>query len=856
MPDNSSPADDAAAKAKAAATSAARAATPAVPDIKQTTSPAASSPAAPPANPAAAAAPTIPPVSDAMVPLVFEQEDTATDANEVLADVVHKIGESHNVLIALSSDPSVDEMAAAIGLSLYLDKLGKRATAIYSGTTPNALEFLKPEETFEPTVDALQDFVIALNKDKADHLRYKLDGDFVKIYITPYRTKISQEDLEFSYGDFNVDLVMALDVANGIDLDSALREHGRIMHDAVIIDITTGNPGKLGEIEWSDKSASSVSEMIARLLYRVNSKVKIEKDEATAFLTGIVAATDRFSNAKTTPDTMRIASRLMESGANQQLVAKNITPDVENELFSLANAKPKAPATPEDPTKLDIHDDDSTDTKAAAPANTSTASSADPVDAASAALLDDLKAAEASLAGAGAEVAPDPAKAPVNLDNSPTDDLVPDTTPADTPAEPAPAAPAEPQDVGPVEAPADAPVTPEPVEDKRSDARFSPESELSLQPDELDLSAEPDLSFDTEPAAAPAAEPVAEPAPEPAPTPEPTPEPAPAIPAPAPEPESAPTVPEPAAAPVTSEPVAPAPAPVPELPPVPAPVAPTPAAVPPDPNPASAEAAAEAPAEATPTPPVEPPAESSTPKPEEPKSDTSTSHPDADMPGEGFISDKPEKVIQPPADMFSAPEGNKYGQMLEEALASAAMPMSIPTAPVAPPAPMPITSPMPAVVPAMTTPVNAPVTPPTPVGVPTPMPAGNPAAMGAPAVAATPEINGVPQINYAPTPGEAVLPPPPAPPVDMSTPAQGLPMPSMPMPTPTPVSAPTPAAAPAPIITPSPTSAAVLPTAMPVASAAPAPAMAMPAPMPQPAMPSPAPAPQVADPSAFKIPGM
>ena len=276
------------------------------------------------------------------------------NSNDIISNVINKINNSQNILIALSSDPSVDELSAAIGLSLFLDKLGKRATAIYSGTTPNALEFLKPEETFEPTVDTLQDFVIALNKEKADHLRYKLDGDYVKIFITPYHARISEEDLEYSYGDFNVDLVLALDVANGVDLDSALREHGRIMHDASIVNITTGNPGKLGEIEWSDKTASSVSEMIAKLLYSVNGKAKIEKEEATAFLTGIVAATDRFSSANTTPETMKISSRLMESGANQQLVSKNITPDLENEMFTLTDTSEALKKKDNDPTKLEV----------------------------------------------------------------------------------------------------------------------------------------------------------------------------------------------------------------------------------------------------------------------------------------------------------------------------------------------------------------------------------------------------------------------------------------------------------------------------------------------------------------------
>jgi len=46
----------------------------------------------------------------------------------------------------------------------------------------------------------------------------------------------------------------------------------------------------------------------------------------TAFLTGIVAETDRFSNDKTSPRTMTVAANLMAAGANQQLVALQLEP--------------------------------------------------------------------------------------------------------------------------------------------------------------------------------------------------------------------------------------------------------------------------------------------------------------------------------------------------------------------------------------------------------------------------------------------------------------------------------------------------------------------------------------------------
>lgn len=276
-----------------------------------------------------------------------DKKTNATDAAEVVpaepatidavAEIIQKINDSKYILIALSGGPSIDELAAAIGLTSYLNRLGKRATAIYSGGIPDALGFLEANNSFDDSADVLQDFVISLDKNKADHLRYNPEGEEVKIFITPYKDKVSSDDLNFSYGDYNVDLVIALNVVSGIDLDEALREYGRIMQDATIVNITASKPGKLGDIEWSNPNASSVSEMTAHLVHEMNSDVVVEGNEATAFFAGIVSATNRFSNASTTPFTLTVSSWLMECGANQQLVAENITADVDNQLYAVSN---------------------------------------------------------------------------------------------------------------------------------------------------------------------------------------------------------------------------------------------------------------------------------------------------------------------------------------------------------------------------------------------------------------------------------------------------------------------------------------------------------------------------------------
>lgn len=301
--------------------------------------PAGTNPVAPVGNGVPAAAPTTAPVaaSVALEKPAEEPKVSRVAQADFVKQIIEKLKKSENILVALSNNPNIDEIAAAIAMTIYLDSMQRHVTAIYSGEIPGALQFLKPEATFETNTASLQDFIIALSKDKADHLRYKLEGDYVKVYITPYRTEITVDDLTYSKGDYNVDFVLALNVKLASELDGALFDYGRILHDAAVANITCDTPGKFGEIEWCDPTASSVSEMVARLIFEMQGTEKpLDKDVATALLTGIVAATDRFSNGKTNSETLGLASRLMTMGADQQLIAAHV----------MDNANPAAQAAP------------------------------------------------------------------------------------------------------------------------------------------------------------------------------------------------------------------------------------------------------------------------------------------------------------------------------------------------------------------------------------------------------------------------------------------------------------------------------------------------------------------------------
>ena len=52
---------------------------------------------------------------------------------DVLNQIVEKVKESNNILVTVSANPSVDELSAALGITLLINKLNKHATAVFSG---------------------------------------------------------------------------------------------------------------------------------------------------------------------------------------------------------------------------------------------------------------------------------------------------------------------------------------------------------------------------------------------------------------------------------------------------------------------------------------------------------------------------------------------------------------------------------------------------------------------------------------------------------------------------------------------------------------------------------------------------
>jgi hypothetical protein len=137
-------------------------------------------------------------------------------------------------------------------------------------------------------------------------------------------------------------VVVALGVSQQEDLDEAITAHGRILHDATVTSLNLNAESALGSINWNDPAASSLSELVTELAADLGLAL-LDEQIATALLTGIVSATERFSNDRTGPQAMSASAILMGAGANQQLVASKLEEPV-------VEVAPEVPApVPEEP---------------------------------------------------------------------------------------------------------------------------------------------------------------------------------------------------------------------------------------------------------------------------------------------------------------------------------------------------------------------------------------------------------------------------------------------------------------------------------------------------------------------------
>lgn len=233
------------------------------------------------------------------------------------------IRQANTILLVTGREPNNDQLASLVALQAILAKLGKNVHAIVTDELPKigvALDTTKVSRDLQ----GIRDFVVSLDLSnvEVDKLKYTIEDGKLNIIVTPHQGNFTAADASYSYGAYQLDLVIALGVPSLAKLDRLHEANPTIFDGIHLINLDYHRINEsYGSVNLVDQSSASVAEILVSITESLGQGL-IDAHIATAMLAGIMASTNRFSAPNTTPKAMTVAAQLMAAGAKQQEIVK------------------------------------------------------------------------------------------------------------------------------------------------------------------------------------------------------------------------------------------------------------------------------------------------------------------------------------------------------------------------------------------------------------------------------------------------------------------------------------------------------------------------------------------------------
>ena len=238
----------------------------------------------------------------------------------------NQIDSAENILILTAEKPSLDAVAASWALSHLLKSLGKNPAVLQKKNDIEPLSFLAAPEKMETEIKGARDFVLSFDTKRNKIMDFRTENKIgaFEIYITPEHGAIDPRDFSFIPAKFKYDLMIILGCQNLDCLGATKEKNSDLFFEVPIANIDNSSANEnFGQINLVDITASSVSEILAGLFKNIWDK-QADENIAQCLLAGLVAATHNFQSRNTTPQTFLAASWLIEKGADQQKIVRNL----------------------------------------------------------------------------------------------------------------------------------------------------------------------------------------------------------------------------------------------------------------------------------------------------------------------------------------------------------------------------------------------------------------------------------------------------------------------------------------------------------------------------------------------------
>lgn len=248
---------------------------------------------------------------------------------------------SKHILVLLPENPRGDYFCSALALAHFCDSKNIKTTIAFTDPYEqiSLFEFLPQPSTTDiiHSIAGTRDLIITFNTkyNKILDVKTAQVDDKFKIHVTPERGMIDSRDFSFLPGKFPYDIIITVGATDKESMGQLYEEIPDIFYELPIINIDNKSANEqFGQVDIVSAIASSTSEIIGDLFEDLTNK-KISQKCAQCLLTGIISETHSFQNHKTTPRAMTLSSRLIEYGADQQIIIRNLYRNLPFSLLQL-----------------------------------------------------------------------------------------------------------------------------------------------------------------------------------------------------------------------------------------------------------------------------------------------------------------------------------------------------------------------------------------------------------------------------------------------------------------------------------------------------------------------------------------
>jgi nanoRNase/pAp phosphatase (c-di-AMP/oligoRNAs hydrolase) len=248
------------------------------------------------------------------------------------------LNNSSHVLILLPESPKHDLFCCALALTHFCETKNITTTIAYSDPFEEtaSLNFLPraKNSSIIHSISGSRDLILSFNTkyNKILNVQTEPGDDILNIRITPEHGMVDSRDFSFLPGKFPYDIIITIGAIEKESMGKIYDDMPDIFYEIPIINIDNKSANEqYGQVNIVNAVASSVSEMIGDIFERLHI-AKIPKLCAQCLLAGIISETNSFQNHNTTPHALTLASRLIEFGADQQIIIHNL---YRNQTFSL-----------------------------------------------------------------------------------------------------------------------------------------------------------------------------------------------------------------------------------------------------------------------------------------------------------------------------------------------------------------------------------------------------------------------------------------------------------------------------------------------------------------------------------------